>query len=973
MSYFLFCAEMDNYIGAFRYKDQPGIETEPIEKDKKLFAFQAKYYGTKISLKKRDIIDSIEKAGNKDSQPNVLLLYVNQELSKNKEGNKPQYQIDIEQAAQNIDVKIEWRVQSHLEYQLSQPQNKWILDIFFGSNGLGPDFFKNQVEKEIKNLGPRFNKKLNFKLPIAQAFDNLSYNDVFYKKIVKIIDNWLTEKSYRRLKDNEHLSEFEKDTEALNAELTNWVNSFEYSLGNSILLTDFLEKLNLFNRKVAVKRNQLYEQRDWKKSPNQFDNEIDRLREIENKNNDFLNKIKDLRINLANNPILIIQGEAGCGKSHLLGDIARQRKEQFLPTILLLGTTFNNTHTIEKNVLNRLDLTCSFNEFLTNLNSIGNNINSRVLILIDAINEGAGADLWKNQIAGFVSEVAKYPAIGLALTIRSTYFNDIIPIDFKSDKKNTFVTHTGFNGNEYEALKLFCEYYELDLPNFPILNPEFSNPLFLHLVCEATKNQQAKCFPKGFNGINRTYSLYKENLNRKFEEKRHEYKNRNIVSLAIEKFANALFNTKYGQLESNEAFSLIDKEFPQFPHLLSDLIEESVFIKMRSEHSETPKDLISFSYQKLGEFFMAEDLLKPYSTKEEIKNAFINDSKFHKIINEYQWSYRGIVEVFSVIFPEKYDLELFEFIDYFFEKNAKNKKNKQRFRKNTYETFTRLLLDSLKWRDISNINEKKITKWLEKNGRISNEEWLYTITELSALAKHPFNGDRLHKILSKCSMSDRDSFWQRYLMYYSTYNDENIAFPLRRLIDWAWMPNISVYTDTETARLVAQTLAWALSSTDIALRDQTTKALVNLLEQQPEALIAILKAFVKIDDLYIQERLYAVTYGCILRTEKENSIKVIGQYVYNVIFKDKNPPSHILLRDYARNIIEYAIYKNVELEVDINNIRPPYDTMMPALPQSEDDVKEYHIDYDSPNYQQTYGSGQNAIYSSVIGGIADFG
>ncbi len=973
MSYFLFCAELKNYIGAFRYKNQPGVETEPIEHDGQLYAFQAKYYTEKLSQKKVDIIDSIKKAKCKDSEPNIVLLYVNQEISKNKRREKPQYQIDIEQAAQNINIKIEWRVPSHLEYQLLQPRNKWILDIFFGNNGLDPDFFKNQIEKEIKNLGPRFNNELNFRLPIAQVFDNLSHNDVFYRKLIKTIDNWLTEKSYRKLKDNEYLCEIEKELESLRTELTNWISAFEYKLENSILISDFLEKIKLFNQKVSKERNRLYEVRDSSKSNNKFDNELSRLREIENNNYEFLEKIEDLDINLANNPTLIIQGEAGCGKSHLLGDIATERQKLSLPTLLLLGTTFNNSSTLEQNILNKLGLTCSFDDFLSNLNNIGLNINSRVLILIDAINEGAGADLWKNQIAGFVNTIAHYRAIGLVFTIRSTYFNDIIPTTFQSDTKNTFITHIGFKGSEYEALKLFCEYYNLDFPNFPILNPEFSNPLFLHLICETIKSQNKKSFPKGFNGINKTYDLYKESLNRKFDEKRHEYKNRNIVSLAIEKFAHSLLDSKYGQMECQGAFALFDTEFPQFPHLLSDLIEECVFIKMRYEYTEVPKDLISFSYQKLGDFFIAKELLGAYETKEEIKDAFIKDEKFKVITNEYQWSYRGVIEIFSILFPEKYDIELFEFIDFFISQSSDNKRNNEWEISNTYETFTRILLESLKWRDITSINEQKITKWLEKNARVPYEEYLYTLTELSPISNHPFNGDRLHKILSRYSMPERDGFWQKYLRYYSGYNDEDIAFPLRRLLDWAWISDISSNTDDETARLVAQTLAWVLSSTDIALRDQTTKALVNLLEQKSQVLISILTAFEEIDDLYIKERLYAVAYGCTLRTKEDDSIKEISQYVYNIIFKDKNPPTHILLRDYARNIIEYAIYRGIKLNIETDNIRPLYNTSMPLLPQSEDEIKKYQIDYNSPEFKNNYGSAQNSIYSSLISGIADFG
>lgn len=970
MSYFLFCAEMDCPIGLFRYKNQAGIETEPVEKNGKRYGFQAKYYSIPISQNKDDIISSLRTAKERNTQLDIIFLYLNQELSEGKKRKKPQYQIDIENTAQDIGVEVEWRVPSHLEYQLLQPNNKWILDIFFGNNGLSPDFFDRQIEKEMNNLGPRFNKELNFELPIAQLFDNISHNETFRIRLINIIDKWLTEESYRKLKDNEHLSKIENKLDSLKNELIEWVRNYQYSLDTSILLTPFFEKLQEFDKIVDDKKNELYSQIDKQNSSNKFEKELSRLREIENVNDDFLNEIEKLKINLANNPTLIIQGEAGCGKSHLLGDIATQRKKQSLPTLLLLGTTFTNTNTIEKNILGKLDLTCTFNDFLINLNNIGLQINSRILILIDAINEGAGADLWKNQIAGFINEIDKYPAIGLVLTIRSTYFNDIIPSNFNSDSKITIITHAGFKGNEYEALKLFCEHYGLKLPNFPILNPEYSNPLFLHLICEAIKGMPDKSFPKGFNGINKTYNLYKEVLNCKFEEKRHEYKHRNIVSLAIEKIASTLFNTKYGQLECKEVVSLFDKEFPLLPHLLSDLIEECVLIKMRDEYSETPKDLISFSYQKLGDYFIADELLKPYKTADELKRAFENDPKFHKITDQYQWPQRGIVEAFSILLPEKYNLELFELIDFFFDKNI-NKRQQQFY---TNEQFIPILLDSLKWRETNSIDNDKITEWINKNSRyIEKNEWLYTLTELSAIPNHPFNSNKLNRFLMQYSMPERDGFWQQYLLWYSGYDDNSVAFPLRRLIDWAWSPDISYNSDGETARLVAQTLSWVLSSTNIALRDQTTKALVNLLEQQPEVLIAILKTFEKVNDLYILERLYAVAYGCILRTEKDESIKMIAQYIYNTIFKDGNPPMHILLRDYARNSIEYAIYKNVGLGIDVSLIRPPYNTEMPVLPTTEDEVKQYQLDYKSPDFKQKYGFEHNAIYSSVIDGIADFG
>lgn len=139
LSYLLFCAEFDNRIGLFRYKNQTGLETEPIVKDRIVYGFQAKYYTTPISKNKDDIIDSLQKAKSKNTELKKILLYTNQELSEStkQKRKRPQYQIDIETEAKKLNVGIEWRVPSYFEIQLSLPENKYIHDLFFELN---PEF-----------------------------------------------------------------------------------------------------------------------------------------------------------------------------------------------------------------------------------------------------------------------------------------------------------------------------------------------------------------------------------------------------------------------------------------------------------------------------------------------------------------------------------------------------------------------------------------------------------------------------------------------------------------------------------------------------------------------------------------------------------------------------------------------------------------------------------------------------------------
>ncbi|WP_141023323.1 ATP-binding protein, partial [Salmonella enterica] len=57
---------------------------------------------------------------------------------------------------------------------------------------------------------------------------------------------------------------------------------------------------------------------------------------------DFSDFIKGPMLKLANSPIMILSGEAGIGKSHLLADIANHRIKSRIPCLLLLGQNFTS-------------------------------------------------------------------------------------------------------------------------------------------------------------------------------------------------------------------------------------------------------------------------------------------------------------------------------------------------------------------------------------------------------------------------------------------------------------------------------------------------------------------------------------------------------------------------------------------------------------------------------------------------------
>lgn len=854
---------------------------------------------------------------------------------------------------------------------------------YFGNYGLTPEFFNNHIQNAIKDLGPRFDKDLNFHLPIAKIFNDIAKDSLFFKRFLNIVDKWVIEKGYRKIANNILLDKIESDYDELKRKVTDWIKKQENSVTEKIEINWIFDSIDKINEEIEVKTSELYKlqweeekknkdiQKDYSYRP-PYEQEISRLREIEQGNNEFIDSISNkVNVNLANNPYLIIKGDAGNGKSHLLGDIAKTRIEKNLPTLLLLGQHFVDSKNIWENINSSLSISCTNEQLLETLNNIGKHIGSRVLVLIDAINEGAGANLWESQIAGFINKFHQYPFVGLVLTIRTTYLDFVIPENVKNNSVITFKTHEGFKGNEYAALKLFCEFHDLKQPHFPILAPEFTKPLFLQLICNAIKDTPDKTFPQGFQGVSKIFEIYINSINLKFQKKREEYKYSDVVLDAIHKVAFANYNNDNNSLLLKDVRKLLKLEFPDNKLLLNDLIEENIFITnpQRNYKSNQTEEILYFAYQRFGDFYVADELLKKFENQSEVIEVFKKENEFGKLLSDRNgyWYNDGILEAFSILLPEKFNIEIFEVFNWYFEFDED-----KHYKYHVIGELNRFLLDSLNWRKIESIDNEKLVTWFRgKFFNPSYDDYIYKLTELSTVIGHPFNSDRLFRILKCYKMPQRDAFWQQHLRYYSGYNDDNTACPIQRLIDWAWTPDISSKLDFETTRLTAQTLTWVLSSTNRKLRDQTTKAMVNLLEQQPDALIQILKTFKRIDDLYISERLYAIAYGCILRNEDINSINKIATFVYNSVFKNGNPPKHILLRDYARNTVEYGIYKNPKLKVDVKLIRPPYKSILPERLPTKEEVLKYNYPNEDTDTKRDYRLMNNRIYHSVTG-FGDF-
>ena len=109
-----------------------------------------------------------------------------------------------------------------------------------------------------------------------------------------------------------------------------------------------------------------------------------------------------------NNPFMILDGEAGIGKSHLLADIVNERIKENSNSIFLLGQQFREDKNPWNQIFDLLQLKCNKEEFLGALNAKAESQNKILIIFIVAINEGKGSDFWNEFLISFIESIKKY-------------------------------------------------------------------------------------------------------------------------------------------------------------------------------------------------------------------------------------------------------------------------------------------------------------------------------------------------------------------------------------------------------------------------------------------------------------------------------------------------------------------------------------------------------------------------------------
>ena len=629
-------------------------------------------------------------------------------------------------------------------------------------------------------------------------------------------------------------------------------------------------------------------------------------------------------------PNLLVGGEWGTGKTHLMCDFTQERIDRSQATVLVLAKNFQGSIVAE--ICSRIEKGRTAAEVFDRLEDLAHETKERAVVILDGVNEGRRPE-WQEAVTTLHALVAERPNIGLIVTCRTPF--EHIAINQKDLEKLHKVTHRGFDDQEFDAQAAFFEYYNLPLPEVPLLDREFSRPLTLKLICQSLEDLKDKKFAKGFAGIasgqkGMTYVL-ESFVNRVGKPIEHEYGLKakgcwgllkgsdKIADSRLAGFAPCMAAKLRGYVRPPEADRIIAANYPELKKAqrrqLLDVLRTNGLIEEDTVWYSTKSGIKSrivfrLPYQRFSDHLVARHLLKAHldvSSAATIKRSFMGktrlgrifrvSNRYHREYAEPSWAQALITE-----FPERVGKRLPpEQRELFFvlPQRAQN-----------LNAYFGPFIEGLFWRDPATFTKGTraiINKCLNGGSRA----WEQTVDALAAVStkpNHPYHTRRLYDFLARYPMPDRDLQWSEYLR-------RRYASPtIQRLLTWAEKLNAANMTQRSATELVVL-LSLVLTTVVRSDRDLATKALVLIGEKFPKVLFAHVVTSLGFNDPYVPERMLAAAYGTTLSLVDADSaanfrplLGDLAKTLYRKMFgpSAQNATHHTLIRDYALGIIEIA-------------------------------------------------------------------
>ncbi len=819
---------------------------------------------------------------------------------------------------------------------LSYDVNGSILLYFFGQENIDVSWFARRVEESIQSVGNRYNSKFQVPTETTDVLESFCITSNYKSKVMEIlkklsnaiIDISSDLDSYVR--NSNHLPDC-YDINQLKTDLrTIRTNVLEKGLMNGIdVINKSIELVgsaidsasSIYNSSKDV-----YEEKHGKGSAtseglrqfnaeyncsfptehlDSLDNWIKELRE-------FYSWLSSAVSKLVFEQSLVLTGLAGRGKTNAMCNIAKKLSEEGRPCCLFTGSQFLDSSSILNQIKDilRFPHEWSIDNILEVFELVSENHSVPFVILIDAINETGklGNCFWSTSIPNMMSSIKKYKNIKVCFSCRSGFDSFCIPKDFEIATYECL----GFKSIEAEAIRVFFDNYNLIQPTYPLLNEEFSNPLFLTLFCEIlSQNPESSLFTNwiGFNGVFRAYF---ESLSNRYNKYFGSFGGKDIIDDTISFIGNRIIESSSRSIPRKELIDEVALRNPDADKNYIDwLISENLFI------SNDGYSNLLLSFDLMNDYVIAKSLYAIF-VREKVK---ISGLSLFSSIGQIK-TFNGAITLFSNMLSESQNGK--ELTD-FFENSGDEIRHE----------LALIVLNSLKTRNPVAITDNTKRLVLSLHG-ITFFELYNSILPLAVvdccldiyfLTSYyvPIHDYLANKDFRVCPF------------LYDSYDNKGIVYHIISI-----GCSLSRPLGDENAFRYCLVLALFTSASDRRVKDYSTRALVNLLLLHPHLTYKFLKELSRMNyDGVVFERAFLAVYGLLVLSNNQKALTDVLDAI-DSCYAASSVSDYLrngAIRDFLSRIIDLAKHNN--LDGYYLNYMEPMANDFSWLSIQETDINEY--------------------------------
>lgn len=596
--------------------------------------------------------------------------------------------------------------------------------------------------------------------------------------------------------------------------------------------------------------------------------EMDAAREWEQAALELQTALSSPEMGAATTRSLLLVGPAGIGKTHSIVSAARRRLARGGYSLVVFGDDFGRGEPWEV-IRSKLGLGADVARavLFECLQTCADNTGLPFVVYIDALNESPRDARWKSKLPEFLAQCVPYPGLKVCVSTRDTYRDLVVDARFPGYA----FEHLGFAGHEFEAVEAFATYYGLDAEITPLFSPELSNPLFLHLACRTLRDEGRTSLDVSLPGFAALFDGHLKHCDGLIRGRLAYANPKNLVRAAMLRLSEVLTcnlpKERTWEACTAELSAVVGTEVPA-ETLLKELEHEGLVILSAGHHDTW---FVRLGYQRYGDILRASGIVERLTGPQGL-----DISSLATRLAVFTPEDEGVLEALAAVLPEQAGVEITE-VSLGVEPALAH----------------RLLVRAMVWRSRDSVSydiDGHVYGALHTPGLW--REVYDMFFRMSLVPRHRLNASKwLSPFLQKSPLVDRDAFLS--VAAFKSFDEKGAVWSL---INAALKANIHRWP-SESRELAVVVLAWLTSVADRRVRDLSAKAMVRLLESQPDLGRMLTVEFQGCDDDYILESIALAIYSaCLLQRHRVVEFVPAFKGLLSPAFNSPN----VLVRDSVR-------------------------------------------------------------------------